>query len=508
MTVNLCFNSSENYCINKSVQVIKQAECIVKQDCSMEKPVLILVSDYPTMAQVNYIDIPAFDRKYFVENVETMTGGRFMVECSVDVLESFKTQILAQNVIVEKSENKRNMYLPDENLMTNVKTKTDIVNFPSGLLENGEFILIGKDVWNGITSGRTFYSDEFSQLITQVDGVDAVYLKNGNVAYYTYNGNIVGTAGSVESAIDSNIGVSRITTEIRQPAELAVNGSTREVTATAGMTKVSTGAKVATTVGKVATGVAAVATGVQLGAIIDSALYNANPEFWDSHNMSSLNPQTWDSLCSTQEGKDVFNFVFGINKDTNETTAYMDENAFAYIAAYMASQGAFESGSGVDLSDQTSLRYPPYTMPLQYNSVSDIQYYTSPGTQNEYYRYFQQNTGNCVCVPVVESDGSVRLCFIGSAPFSVDAYGGFTSSGNYKRERTENASQYIMELHTMVCVLHLAYRQLLYILLVYGIMEKQHITQICYGIMHIYIITAILYKQSKELYHKKMLLFL
>lgn len=142
MTVNLCFNSSENYCINKSIQIIKQAECVVKQDCSMEKPVLILVSDYPTMAQVNYIDIPAFDRKYFVENVETMTGGRFMVECSVDVIESFKTQILAQNVIVEKSENKRNMYLPDENLVTNVKTKTDIVNFPSGLLENGEFILI------------------------------------------------------------------------------------------------------------------------------------------------------------------------------------------------------------------------------------------------------------------------------------------------------------------------------------------------------------------------------
>lgn len=202
----------------------------------------------------------------------------------------------------------------------------------------------GKDVWNGITSGRTFYSDEFSQLITQVDGVDAVYLKNGNVAYYTYNGNIVGTAGSVESAIDSNIGVSRITTEVRQPAELAVNGTTGEVTATAGMTKVSTGAKVATTVGKVATGVAAVATGVQLGAIIDEALYNANPEFWDSHNMSTLNPQTWDSICTTQAGKDVFNFVFGIDKDTKETTAYMDENAFAYIAQYMSNMGAFSSG--------------------------------------------------------------------------------------------------------------------------------------------------------------------
>lgn len=230
----------------------------------------------------------------------------------------------------------------------------------------------GKDVWNGITSGRTFYSDEFSQLITQVDGVEAVYLKNGNVAYYTYNGNIVGTAGSVESAIDSNIGVSRITTEVRQPAELAVNGSTREVTATAGMTKVSTGAKVATTVGKVATGVAAVATGVQLGAIIDGALYNANPEFWDSHNMSSLNPQTWDSLCSTQEGKDVFNFVFGIDKDNNQTTAYMDENAFAYIASYYASQGAFDSGGESSSIDTSKLHNTSYTPQPMYLLPSEV----------------------------------------------------------------------------------------------------------------------------------------
>lgn len=60
----------------------------------------------------------------------------------VDVLESFKNEILSQNCIIEKSTLGFDLYLPDENLITQVKTKTDIVNFPNGLLDTGEFILI------------------------------------------------------------------------------------------------------------------------------------------------------------------------------------------------------------------------------------------------------------------------------------------------------------------------------------------------------------------------------
>ena len=64
------------------------------------------------------------------------------VSLTVDVLESFAAAILAQYVIIDKNTTDFDLYLPDENLLTLVKTKTDIINFPSGLLESGEFILI------------------------------------------------------------------------------------------------------------------------------------------------------------------------------------------------------------------------------------------------------------------------------------------------------------------------------------------------------------------------------
>ena len=48
----------------------------------------------------------------------------------------------ANNVLGLVFSNNFDNYLPDENLKTNVKTKTDILNFTNGFLESGEFILI------------------------------------------------------------------------------------------------------------------------------------------------------------------------------------------------------------------------------------------------------------------------------------------------------------------------------------------------------------------------------
>ena len=83
-----------------------------------------------------------FGRYYYVNDVTVVRTGLLRVSLSVDVLESFKTLILTQNVIIDKNEIDFEKYLPDENLLTLVKTKTDIVNFPNGLLNSGEFILI------------------------------------------------------------------------------------------------------------------------------------------------------------------------------------------------------------------------------------------------------------------------------------------------------------------------------------------------------------------------------
>lgn len=269
----------------------------------------------------------------------------------------------------------------------------------------------GKDVWDGITSAKDFYSSDFAQKITQVEGVNAVYLKDGSVAYYTYGNKIVGASSSVGNVANSNVGMTTLTETLETPASVTVESGTGKVLAESGMKTVSTGSKVATVVGNVATGVMAVGCGVQLGALIDSTLYNANPDFWDEHNMSNLNPQTWDTLCSTQGGKDVFNMVFGIDKDTGKSQAYADERTLAYICQYLISQGAFSIGESVDLTDTSILSYGQYyNFPLR---ISDNIY----TFHNEYYTNYRNMSieiasGTIYIVPFLNSARRIRiLCY-------------------------------------------------------------------------------------------------
>ena len=201
----------------------------------------------------------------------------------------------------------------------------------------------GADIWTGITDNAAFTSADFAAKVTQVDGVSAVYNAAGDVLYYKYNNQIVGNAVDLGNVINSNVGSTVNSSAVNIPANTTV-GTGDAVTATSGMQ--TAGATTAKTVIKdVALGVAAVSAGIQLGATIDGALYNLNPDFWDEHNMQAMNPQTWSTLVSDygEPAQKVFNMVFGINSN-NEVQPYMDARALAYIAQYFVYRGVYETG--------------------------------------------------------------------------------------------------------------------------------------------------------------------
>lgn len=113
------------------------------------------------------------------------------------------------------------------------------------------------------------------------------------------------------------------------------------------------GSKVVTGAGKLLTGVAMVSAGCTLGKMIDETLYNANPDFWNSIGAETLNPQTWSSIAGENEaGQSFINALFGIDPDTGETQAYIDQNALAYMAYVMAQAGVFSQGEGYVIDDE------------------------------------------------------------------------------------------------------------------------------------------------------------
>lgn len=220
------------------------------------------------------------------------------------------------------------------------------------------------------------------------------YLKNNTVQLETTSGaqrawvknmqGVLNEADNIGDAVNSNTVGATVDGAVSGVTNFAKDSS-GNITSTTGVVSASTGLKAAGNFvfGAVIPAVSAVAAGCALGKTIDKALYNANPDFWDSHNMSTLNPETWNDVSRALEGTPggfVFDMLFGTSPEGNTTQAYMDEQQLAYLAWYMQQQGVFNISYSADIStiDKSKLNYPNgyISLPLGVNrysgSVSDI----------------------------------------------------------------------------------------------------------------------------------------
>ena len=112
-----------------------------KEPCDIIHP-SVLVEYNAGMINANYCYIPDFGRYYFIDKQIMVSYNLKRLELTVDPLESFATQIKAMPCIIDNSANDNEKYLNNPLWVSKVKTKTDILTFPNGLNDNGEFILI------------------------------------------------------------------------------------------------------------------------------------------------------------------------------------------------------------------------------------------------------------------------------------------------------------------------------------------------------------------------------
>ena len=143
MEVILYKNSSENNVIGKSLAQVKSVECNLKNDVSVINPTLVL-NYTANILNSNYCFIPKFNRYYFIDEIVPITADRCIVKCRVDVLESFKDNILNLDCIVDKQEKEiaSNKYINDGSFVTTSKQFNRMIEFPNGFNEKGSYILI------------------------------------------------------------------------------------------------------------------------------------------------------------------------------------------------------------------------------------------------------------------------------------------------------------------------------------------------------------------------------
>lgn len=137
------YNKSEIERVVKELSIISEMKGTLKEGASVIDPVIIIQGTPATTQQIvssNYLYIEDFGRYYFINDISSVRTNLWEISCHVDVLQTYATQIKAQTAIIQRQENKWNLYLNDGSFKVyqnpNVLTKP----FPNGFTTN-EFVL-------------------------------------------------------------------------------------------------------------------------------------------------------------------------------------------------------------------------------------------------------------------------------------------------------------------------------------------------------------------------------
>lgn len=138
MTITTYSNASEEHVLDKDITKINdQVSVVLKDDTNVLSPTLITSQNISHT--FNYIYISEFDRYYYVRNI-TYSQQRFYIECAVDVLMSFNTDIKSLELIANRSSSRFNVYQPDAQVSFLQKSIIATQKFPYGF--NGQSLIL------------------------------------------------------------------------------------------------------------------------------------------------------------------------------------------------------------------------------------------------------------------------------------------------------------------------------------------------------------------------------
>lgn len=90
MKLKIYNNNSNNNVLNKKITLVHELDFTLKSDNSILQPILILKN----YAKGNYCYIDELKRYYFINDVRLLTGGLYELHLDVDVLMTYKNEII------------------------------------------------------------------------------------------------------------------------------------------------------------------------------------------------------------------------------------------------------------------------------------------------------------------------------------------------------------------------------------------------------------------------------
>ncbi len=135
--------------VNKVLtEVVAFDEVIFKEDTSLLNPTIIIngVSNSSSyniedIGTSNYFSIPKVNRYYFITDITMMSGGRVAITGKVDVLMTFKTDIIGSTQLIVRQEKKTNNFLIDTDIPLSSKKQVIEHEFGESIVDSGYYIL-------------------------------------------------------------------------------------------------------------------------------------------------------------------------------------------------------------------------------------------------------------------------------------------------------------------------------------------------------------------------------
>lgn len=128
MHIDLYVNYSDNKKVGKQLSLLKSVEGVVTGACTLESPQLLLRCDtYSTTA--NYCYIPEYGRFYYITGHTFNKGEQVIINCTVDVLQTYSNFIRGLTCTVLRQENEKPNKIVDGSLPISPEKRLRTIRF-------------------------------------------------------------------------------------------------------------------------------------------------------------------------------------------------------------------------------------------------------------------------------------------------------------------------------------------------------------------------------------------
>lgn len=142
LTATLYISASPVEKIGKALTSGGTYSCTLKDTTSVLNPVLILRTSDPVY-NYNYLYIQEFGRYYFINDIRSVNNNVWEISAHVDVLETYKSAILANSAVIKRQASQYNLYLDDPDFHAYNYERIQTLKFPDNVFnKNLNYILV------------------------------------------------------------------------------------------------------------------------------------------------------------------------------------------------------------------------------------------------------------------------------------------------------------------------------------------------------------------------------